>query len=1117
MSQFGRNNILIITLLLTAFFSGCKSEKKVKDVLFETLDNKRTGIDFSNDLSYNQQFNLFKYMYFYNGSGIGAADFNNDGLIDLFFGSNQHENKLYLNLGGIHFKDITKAAGIPEDGGWTTGISVVDINNDGLMDIYVCRVGKYEILKSRNQLLINQGIDKNGTPAFIDKAKEYGLDFSGFSTQAAFFDYDNDGDLDMFLLNHSVHENGTFRPRKDFTGTYDSLSGDRIFKNEGNVFADVTKKTGINSTAIGYGLGIVIADINLDGYPDIYIGNDFHEDDYLYINQRNGTFTQESEARLMHTSQFSMGVDVADINNDAYPEIISVDMLPSDPYILKRSLGEDALDIFNFKIGAGYSHQYTRNNFQYNRRNDMFSEIGLYSGIAATDWSWAPLWVDFDNDGLKDLFISNGIPKRMNDIDYINFVTNGEIQKMIRDNNMQGKDLALINKFPEIKLPNRFYKNNGNLSFTDEGDAIDDNQPTFSNGAVYADLDNDGDLDIVVNNIDAPVLVYENESQKPGEKSSVTISLKGDEKNINAIGAKVIAYTKNETRTYEKFPVKGFLSSMENPLLVGIKNSVIDSMLLIWPDNSFQHLKLSTGKSIIKAVYQKGLPKFNYGQLTSRIKNTATPMVDITHSVSFDYLHQENQFAEFDREPLIPHMISTEGPALAVADINHDGLDDVFIGSSRNKKPVIFLQEPSGKFIKSPQPVLDKDSIYENTDACFADVNNDGNIDLIVASGGNEFYGPDSHNTPRVYLNDGKANFTRRENAFRDLYLTASSVVPYDFNKDGFVDLFIGARAVPWEYGQVPQSYLLLNDKTGGFTDVTKIYAPGLSLAGFVTQALWFDIDKDGDKDLLLSLEWGGIEAFINDKGKFTKKILTDKNGWWNFILPVDIDNDGDIDLIAGNLGLNSRLKASDKEPLRLYFNDFDDNGKKEQVLTYYLEGKEIPFANKIELEKQMPILKKKFLYAGDFAKSTLQDLFTAEKLDAAALLTANYLSNAVLINKGNLQFETKALPAEAQFTSMKDAVVVNANDDSLPDILIMGNYYNPNIEMGRYDADFGTILINKGQGIFTAETINGLVVKGEVRHIRPVSIGKQDAFILARNADSAMVIRFDGKMYKHK
>jgi hypothetical protein len=484
-------------------------------------------------------------------------------------------------------------------------------------------------------------------------------------------------------------------------------------------------------------------------------------------------------------------------------------------------------------------------------------------------------------------------------------------------------------------------------------------------------------------------------------------------------------------------------------------------------------------------------------------------MVDITKDVDLNYLHQENHFVEFDRDPLIPHMISTEGPALAVADINHDGLDDVFIGSARNKKSAIFLQQPSGKFFRSTQPVLDNDSSYEDVDASFADVNNDSNADLIVASGGNEFYGDDFHNTPRVYLNDGEGNFTKLENAFGNLYLTASCIVPYDFNKDGYVDFFVGGRVVPYEYGQVPQSYLLLNDKTGHFKDVTQAYAKDLSNIGFVTQAIWFDIDKDGDKDLLLSLEWGGSFAFINDAGHFNKKILTDKKGWWNFILPCDVDNDGDIDIIAGNLGLNSRLKASPAQPVRLYYNDFDDNDRKEQILTYYVNGREIPFANKAELEKQLPVLKKKFLYAEDFAKATLNDLFTQRKLEDAEILTADYFANSILINKGNLQFETLPLPVEAQFAPYRDAVAVNANDDNLPDILLLGNYYDNNIEMGRYDADFGTILINNGKGIFSCETINGLSIKGQVRHVRPINIAKQNAFVLAKNNDSASVIRF--------
>ncbi len=1095
---------LLITLL-----AACSSKKPVESPMFQVLESKQTGLHFSNDLSYNKDFNLFNYMYFYNGSGIGAGDFNNDGLIDLFFGSNQHDNKLFLNEGGLHFKDVTTAASIPENNGWTTGISVVDINNDGLLDIYICQVGQYEVLHSKNQLLINQGLGKDSIPVFADKAKEYRLDFSGFSTQAAFLDHDNDGDLDLFLLNHSVHENGSYRPRKIFEGTYSDLSGDRIFRNDGTVFTDVTRQTGINSTAIGYGLGIVISDINLDGFPDIYIGNDFHENDYLYINQQNGTFKEEGEMHLMHTSKFSMGVDVADINNDAAPEIISMDMLPSDPYTLKRSLGEDSYDIFRVKLDNGYGYQYTRNNLQYNRRNGKFSEIGLYSGVAASDWSWAPLWMDFDNDGLKDLFISNGIPKRMNDIDYISFISNGAVQAMIRDNNMQGKDLALINKFPEIKLPNKFFKNNGDLAFTDVESRIGGSQATFSNGSVYADLDNDGDLDIVVNNILAPALIYENKHSLAGSATSVQVVLKGFPKNVNAVGARIVVFANDGIRTYEKSPVHGFLSSMEIPFSIGLQHTKVDSAFLIWPDNSYQPLPLKAGPQPVTLHYKAGLPPYNYQNLTAFRPNNSRVVEDITDKVKLNFLHEENHFSEFDREPLLPNMLSTEGPALAVADINHDGLEDVFFGSARNAKSAVFLQQAAGNFVQMRQPVLDKDSIYEDVSACWADVNNDGHSDLVIASGGNEFYGKDYHNTPRIYINDGKANLVRLNNGFDSLYLTASTIVANDFNGDGFVDLFIGARTVPWEYGQKPRSYLLMNDKKGKFSDVTAQWAADLAEVGFVTSASWFDLDKDGKKDLLVSLEWGVITAFMNTGSKLARKELTDKKGWWSSILPYDLDNDGDIDLVAGNLGLNSRLKASEKEPVRLYFNDFDANGKKEQVLTYYLGGKEIPFANKMELEKQMPLLKKKFLYAEDFAKAQLSELFSQQKLDEAKVLSANYFSSAVLLNNGDGTFTTNPLPAEAQFSPVKSAVTVDANGDALPDVLLMSNYYDANVEMGRYDADFGTLLINKGKGTFYTQSLNGLTIEGQVRQILPITIGKQTAFVLSRNNARSMVIRF--------
>ncbi len=1090
-------------------FISCRSrEIKGRASIFKVLESETTGLNFSNDLTYNKDFNLLQYIYFYNGSGVGSGDFNNDGKVDLYFGSNQKQNRLYLNKGDMHFKDVTTEAGIPNDKGWTTGVSVADVNADELLDIYVCRVGYGAAVKSKNQLLICTGIDKNGIPQYKDEAHQYGLEFMGFSTHAAFFDYDLDGDLDMFLLNHSANGFTSLRPRSDYLKITNPVLGARLLRNDGNHFTDVTKETGINNSIIGYGLGITVADINMDGYPDVYVGNDFYENDYLYINQKNGTFKEEGQDQLMHTSHYSMGVDVADVNNDAFPEILSLDMLPSDPDILKRSTGEDDYDLFNSKLREGYSHQYTRNNLQLNRHNGLFSEVGLYSGIAATDWSWAPLWVDFDNDGLKDLFISNGIPKKMNDIDYVNYLSNTEAKMDIRERNAFNTDIELIKKLPEIVIPNKFYRNNGNLVFEDVAAAIENDKSTFSNGAVYADLDNDGDLDIVVNNINAKVLIYENTYSKPGERTSLKIELNGDLRNRRAVGAKVFVFVKDEVRTYEKFAARGFLSSMDGPLLVGLSKSTIDSMLLVWPDNSFQKINVPAKDAGITLNYQKGLPLFDYSSLQKVHVNKSYPVTDITNSTGINYVHKENVFVDFNSERLMPHMVSTEGPALAVADVNHDNLDDVFIGSAKDSKSVLYLQTPSGSFVKSNQPAFDIDSTYEAVSATWSDINNDGNTDLIVVSGVNQHYDETDYGTPRIYLNDGKGKLTKAVDPFTNLNVSASVIDAADFNNDGFQDLFVGARSVSGNYGKIPQSYLLLNNGHGKFIDVTNTIAKGLAEIGLVTNSIWFDIDRDGDKDLIVSLEWGGIYAFINNKGKFSKQVLTDKKGWWNFILPYDFDGDGDIDLIAGNLGENSRLKASKNEPVKLYYNDFDGNGTSEQMLTYYVANKEILFMGKGDIDKQLPFLKKKFLYATDFAKASVTNLFGEEKLAQSTVLSADYFSSSILINQGNLKFSVQPLPWQAQLSPLKDAIVCNANNDSLPDILLVGNYYDNNTELGRSDADFGTILINNGNNKLFCETLNGLAIKGQSRHIRNIVIKNKQAYIIARNNASALVLK---------
>ncbi|MFM7671977.1 MAG: VCBS repeat-containing protein [Bacteroidota bacterium] len=1107
--------ILFVATTMAILAGGCSSNRSKKG-WFDVLDAKRTGIEFTNKLTPTPEFNLFSYMYYYNGAGVGSGDLNNDGRIDIYFSANQGPHALYLNQGDMRFEEVHEKAGIPNTGYWNTGVSLVDINADGKLDIYLCAVGNYKVLKGRNQLFVCDTIDAAGIPHYTERAAEYGLDFSGFSTQSTFFDYDLDGDLDMFLLNHSVNHDGNYAPRDVFENTYDSLAGHRLYRNDGTQsssgvnrrhFTDVTRSCGIRSTKIGYGLGVAVGDINLDGWPDLYVGNDFHEDDYLYINQKNGTFTEENRKQIGHTSQFSMGVDVADINNDAYPEIISADMLPYDPYMLRRSLSEDDYTIFNQKIRYGYTYQYARNNLQLNRKNGGFGEIGQYAGVQSTDWSWATLWMDFDNDGYKDLFISNGIPKRMNDIDYINFVSSDEIQGKLRDNAIRDEDLTLTNTFPEIKIPNQFYRNNGTLQFVDLSDSLFKNPPTFSNGSAYADLDNDGDLDLVVNNINDRALIYENRNNDGDKKSSfASLQLIGPRENPQAIGARLILYSGDQIRTYEQQSVHGFQSSMIGPMHVGLEKTTIDSAVLIWPDLSWQHINLKKDqRDTIR--YTNTLPKFDFLSFSAKRKAASVHLfVDVTDSTEFDYAHHENEFNEFNREALMPAMMSTEGPALAVADINGDGLEDVFAGASKSYPAAVYLQNKSGRFVKMPQPELRRDSMWEHVSAEWVDVNADKHPDLLIATGGNEFYGGDEHQQPLLYLNDGTGSLTRKADAFPGIYSTQSKLAIRDINGDGKVDLFLAGRAEPWTYGRIPRSFLLLNDGTGRFADVTEQYSKELAYPGMVTDATW--IDLDGKIELLLSLDWGGIDRYEFDGKRVTRKSVTELHGWWQFIQPFDVDGDGDLDLMAGNFGLNTRLKASAKQPVRLYVNDFDDNGSAEQIMTYYLRGEEICFSSKTQLEKRMPPLKKKYLYAADFAKAHVRDLFPGSKWKQAQTLYADHFSNTVFINDGNGLFRAVVLPERAQLSTYRSAAIMDANTDGRNDLILFGNFHDYNVELGRQDADRGLLLLNRGKGSFEADNIPGLSIDAQVRAIRPIQIQGKQTWILARNDASFRLIR---------
>lgn len=1074
--------------LFTISFVGCVNEEKSMaviekaDIYFNPVPADSSGIHFSNDLQYSNDLNIIEYLYYYNGGGVALGDLNNDGLDDIYLTANQTSDRLYLNLGNLKFKDITEEAGINTDATWSSGVTMEDINNDGFLDIYISKVGNYKTPKAHNLLYIN-----NGDATFAEVSSTYGLDFSGLSTQSAFFDYDNDGDMDMYLLNHSVHTPRSYG-NIDLRGKQDSLSGDRFYENKLNegkmIFEDVTETSGIYSSALGYGLALAISDVNKDGLLDIYVGNDFHENDYLYINQGDKSFKESVATYLNQSTRFTMGVDIADINNDLLPDIFSLDMMPFDAAIFMKSGGEDSDKISQIKAGFGFEDQYARNTFQLNTGDGHFADIALMTETHATDWSWSPLIQDYDNDGLSDIFITNGIYKRPNDLDYINYISTIDFAKYQKDkqNEIEKK---LIDQMPTVNTSNTVFKNKGNFEF----ERLTDNSgltASYSNGAAYSDLDNDGDLDLVVNNINEKATLLENRSDVNRTNNYVAITLKGNENLNNPHGAKLLVYTEKEHFMKELSVVKGFQSTSTHALHFGLGDiAKIDSVQIDWLDG--------------KTQIEKEVAINEQHTITRKSGLTTSPKNENKEKDAYEYFkftHLENNYLDYEREVLMPEKLSAEGPALVKADFNGDGLDDLFIGGAKYQSSAMYMGNSNGEFEEDKMSIIRKDIIYEDVDAAAIDIENDGDLDLYVMSGGNELAEGNPYLEDRIYINNGKGQFERLQIPL--IKTNGGSVSAGDFDGDGYTDLFIGNRSMPGGYGLSPFSYILKNDGTGKFAVLQQ------ERVGMVTDSEWADFNNDGLLDLVIVGDWMPVTVLINQgDSKFlneTKRLgLEHSSGMWNTVAVTDIDDNGQSDLIVGNAGLNFKIKASIENPMKLYIDDFDENGQPDPIIFYNFFGHDVPFASKDKLTDQLPYLKKKFLSYSDFSKiKGIEDLTGKKEGEILETRKVAELRSMAYLNLGA---NTKAvpLPKEAQMSTIEDFEIADNGT-----MVYVGNFLDYTAELGKSNSNSGGILNINDQKEIIAQ---GRLPLPKGLNARRIVRLKNNQFLVLANDDRSYLI----------